>query len=302
MGAQNSATGTVIDNDGGALPTVSIADAAAVSEGGVLSFTLTRTGDTTGPLTVNLGGPVNLPGGGAAGGFDYTAPTSVTFAAGSATAIVNVQTLDDTQDETNETVTLSIGPGSGYVSGQPQATGTILDNDPVGANSAPVVANAISDQSSPEDTVWNFNVPANAFSDVDGDALAYVASLADGSALPAWLTFNAATRSFSGIPPANFSGPVALKVVASDGSLSASDTFTLTVAPVNDPPMITSNGGSNTAAVSIAENTTAVTTVTATDPDVGQTLSYSISGGADASKFTIGSSTGALSFVTDTKL
>ena len=66
----------------------------------------------------------------------------------------------------------------------------------------------------------------------------------------------------------------------------------------NTAPIITSNGGGNTAAVSIAENTTAVTTVTATDPDVGQTLSYSISGGADASKFTIGASTGALSFVT----
>ena len=108
MGAQSSATGTVIDNDGGALPSVSIADAAAVSEGGVLSFTLTRTGDTTGPLTVNLAG------GWGSWQFDYTAPTSVTFAAGSATAIVNVQTLDDTQDEADETVTLSIGPGSGY--------------------------------------------------------------------------------------------------------------------------------------------------------------------------------------------
>ena len=129
VGAQSSATGTVIDNDGGALPSVSIADAAAVSEGGVLSFTLTRTGDTTEPLTVNL-----ASGGGSASGLDYTAPTSVTFAAGSATAIVNVQTLDDTQDEADETVTLSIGPGwlpgSGYVaSGQTQATGTILDND-----------------------------------------------------------------------------------------------------------------------------------------------------------------------------
>ena len=46
--------------------------------------------------------------------------------------------------------------------------------------------------------------------------------------------------------------------------------------------------GADTAAASILENTTAVTTVTATDPDTGQTLSYSISGGADASKFTIG--------------
>jgi large repetitive protein len=40
-----------------------------------------------------------------------------------------------------------------------------------------------------------------------------------------------------------------------------------------------------------------VTTVTATDPDAGQTLSYTISGGADAGKFTIGSTTGALSFI-----
>ena len=76
--------------------------------------------------------------------------------------------------------------------------------------------------------------------------------------------------------------------------VDASGTYTVD----NAPPTITSNGGGDTAAVSIAENTTAVTTVTATDPDVGQTLSYSIIGGADASKFTIGSTTGALSFVT----
>jgi hypothetical protein len=40
-------------------------------------------------------------------------------------------------------------------------------------------------------------------------------------------------------------------------------------------------------------------TVTATDADLpAQTLSYSIVGGADAAKFAINASTGALSFVT----
>ena len=68
--------------------------------------------------------------------------------------------------------------------------------------------------------------------------------------------------------------------------------------PGNNPPAITSNGAGNTAAVSVAENTAAVTTVTATDPDVGQTLSYSINGGADASKFAINVTTGALAFLT----
>ncbi|MEK9139535.1 MAG: DUF4347 domain-containing protein, partial [Nitrospirota bacterium] len=66
----------------------------------------------------------------------------------------------------------------------------------------------------------------------------------------------------------------------------------------NAAPTVTSNGGGLTAAISVAENTTAVTTVTATDADVGATLTYSISGGADAAKFTINSSTGALSFIT----
>jgi hypothetical protein len=68
--------------------------------------------------------------------------------------------------------------------------------------------------------------------------------------------------------------------------------------PSNHAPVITSDQGGGIATIALAENTTAVTTVTATDPDAGQTLSYSIGGGADAAKFTIGPSTGALSFVT----
>jgi Tol biopolymer transport system component len=75
-----------------------------------------------------------------------------------------------------------------------------------------------------------------------------------------------------------------------------SGTYTVNIADI--APTITSNGAGDTAAVSILENTTAVTTVTATDPDAGQTLAYSITGGADAGKFTIGSTTGALSFIT----
>ena len=73
--------------------------------------------------------------------------------------------------------------------------------------------------------------------------------------------------------------------------------------PENHLPLITSNGGGATASVSVAENTTAVTKVVATDSDTGQTLAYSIvpvasGGGADASKFVIDATTGALAFKT----
>ena len=63
----------------------------------------------------------------------------------------------------------------------------------------------------------------------------------------------------------------------------------------NVDPVIASDGGGATAAVIVAENTTTVTTVTATDADL-DTLTYSISGGADAALFSIDGSTGVLSF------
>ncbi len=66
--------------------------------------------------------------------------------------------------------------------------------------------------------------------------------------------------------------------------------------PDNHPPTITSNGGGDSASRLVAENTTAVTTVVAADPDAGQTLTYTIADGADAALFTINPTTGALAF------
>jgi autotransporter-associated beta strand protein len=74
--------------------------------------------------------------------------------------------------------------------------------------------------------------------------------------------------------------------LAADGLLS----FTAP-APTNTAPAITSGG-----AFSVPENSTAVTTVTATDAE-GNALTYSISGGSDADKFWIDSGTGILTFV-----
>jgi len=61
-------------------------------------------------------------------------------------------------------------------------------------------------------------------------------------------------------------------------------------------PVITSNGGGDTGTVSVAENITAVTKVVATDAE-SDPLTFSISGGADQTKFAINASTGDLAFV-----
>ena len=81
-----------------------------------------------------------------------------------------------------------------------------------------------------------------------------------------------------------------------DGASSGGHVATVSVSAVNDAPVITSNGGGTNAAVSILENTTAVTTVASSDVDGGG-LVYSISGGADAARFAIDGTSGVLRFV-----
>jgi hypothetical protein len=85
-------------------------------------------------------------------------------------------------------------------------------------------------------------------------------------------------------------------VQVSDGSLTDTQAIAVTVTDVNEAPVITSNGGGTNASINVAENNTAVTTVTSTDVDAGATKTYSITGGADSAKFSINSSTGVLTF------
>ena len=109
---------------------------------------------------------------------------------------------------------------------------------------APTVATAIPDQPATAGTAFSYAFPANTFSDADiGDTLTYAATKADGATLPAWLSFAAGTRTFSGTPQAADIGTVAVKVTASDGNGgSVSDTFDITVSAAGDttPPTLTS--------------------------------------------------------------
>ena len=76
-----------------------------------------------------------------------------------------------------------------------------------------------------------------------------------------------------------------VQVTANDGAgRTAVQNLSVTVTPVNDnDPVITSS-----ATPSVAENTTSVVNLTATDADLpSQTVSFSITGGADAAKFQI---------------
>nr|NCS59516.1 calx-beta domain protein [Microcystis aeruginosa G11-04] len=128
VGTTTAVTGT-ITNDDVTLPSITLAvSPTSVTEDGTsnLIYIFMRTGDTTNPLTVNY-----TVGGTATNGTDYTSiPTSVTFAANSATATVTVDPTADTTVEPDETVALTLATGTGYTVGTPDAaTGTINNDD-----------------------------------------------------------------------------------------------------------------------------------------------------------------------------
>lgn len=138
--------------------------------------------------------------------------------------------------------------------------------------------------------------------DSDGGNLIYSiaggadANLFDINASTGVVTFKAAPN-FEAPGDAGANNVYEIIVQVSDGSLTDTQTITITVTDVNEAPVITSNGGGATAAISVGENQTAVTTVTSTDVDAGSAATYSIAGGADAAKFTIDANTGELTFV-----
>ena len=64
---------------------------------------------------------------------------------------------------------------------------------------------------------FHYTLPANSFiAGAGAGTLHYALTLADGSALPAWLSFDAASTTLSGLPGAQDAGTLALRLVATD--------------------------------------------------------------------------------------
>ena len=110
-------------------PGLSIADAEVQEGPGVtLPFAVTLDRAASGPVTVAYA----TADGTATAGADYTATSgTVTFAAGKTKQTVPVTVLDDAHDEGRETLTLTLATASGAHIVDGQATGTIVNSDPL---------------------------------------------------------------------------------------------------------------------------------------------------------------------------
>lgn len=167
--ANSTATVSIADNDPLAFEVVS-AEFARAFEGNpfdFLRFRIQRLGDTNaGPAEVNL-----QYSGTATAGVDYTRVASVTMNPGDLSATIDIPVLPDSAIEGNETVIVSIAPGSGYA---------------VSPNNAGATGNIIDDDFPAENVLFaeNFNDPAVAsdwtvlFGSVNPDSQDYTATFA----------------------------------------------------------------------------------------------------------------------------
>ena len=180
--------------------------------------------------------------------------------------------------------------------------GTVADTFDIvvgNTNDAPTVANPIPNQNATEDTAFNFQFAVNTFNDVDvGDTLTYNAQLAGGGALPAWLSFDPATRTFSGTPIGADAGTLSIDVTAEDGSgATVTDTFDIVVTAINDAPVVTAP-----MSIPIDEDVpSALTAISFTDADAGSAdvvVTFSVPSGAlsatSGSGVTVGGTSSAL--------
>ena len=131
-----SASAFIVDDD---VPTLTIyATDATASESGQdpATFVITRTGDTSAPLTVNY-----ALAGSAHHGVDYAMLLGVlTIPAGSSAGSITIVPIDDDVGEPSQTISVQIRGGTGYAVGNPaNAITSILDND------VPVVTVGVSD-------------------------------------------------------------------------------------------------------------------------------------------------------------
>ena len=104
---------------------------------------------------------------------------------------------------------------------------------------APTAGKPLTAQSIHEKQRLAYTLAEDAFHTANqDDKLAYSARLADGKPLPRWLSFNAATRTFSGTPGNDDVGMLNIEVSAKGKGGSASQRLTLNVINVNDAPQI----------------------------------------------------------------
>ncbi|BAY20462.1 putative peptidase [Calothrix sp. NIES-2100] len=263
LGTVNTATVNIADND---TPTITISATDSNAEEILVGqptnpgqFTLTRIGNTASAVTVNY-----TIAGTAINGTDYNKLTnSVTFAAGSSTALININSIDDPEFEGNETVVLSLATGTNYKLGTLNtATVNIVDN-----NDKPTISISATDSDAGEILAGQPTNPGQFTLNRTGNTASVltVNYTIAGTAING-TDYNKLTNS---ITFAAGSSTALINITPiDDGEFEGNETVVLNLATGTNYNL----GTVNTSTVNIADNDKPTVTISATDINAGETL------------------------------
>lgn len=194
----------------------------------------------------------------------------------------------------DNTINFSVLVSDGALSAQADYSFAVINE-----NESPVISTtSIADQAEGVTSIMTI-----AASDPDaGTTLLYSLVASEGLKDEGLLSIDSSSGAIAFVSAPNFEVPgdvganntIEFSVKVSDGSLSSTQDFSFTITNVNEAPVLSA------ATFSIAEQSTAVGTISASDPDGSTSLTYSLASGSDAiddGLLSINSSTGVVSFL-----
>ncbi len=214
----------------------------------------------------------------AASGFVKSSAGTYALTAGSAAAAQAALRMLDFQPTPNRaapgmrqttafTVTVTDADGA-------SVTNSTTSIDILSVNDAPVLAQGLGTRNLDQGQAFSYTIPTGTFTDADtGDSLTLSATSGDGSALPAWLSFDAATGRLTGTPGNADVGTRTVRVTATDSSgATVSDLLTIQVANVNDAPVATNDTDDTDRLTPVTVGASNGVLANDTDPDAGDRL------------------------------
>jgi hypothetical protein len=297
LNTQTIQTNPVFNTVGDTSVTLAVSPSSVTEDGTAnLVYTFTRSGVTTNALTVNytLGGTATL-------NTDYTRTgtnNTVTFAAGLSTATVTVDPTTDTTVEPDETVALTLASGTGYAIGTTEAVvGIITDND----NDNETPGNLAPTDLALSATTVNENVAPNTvigtFSSTDpdtGNSFTYSLVVGTGDTDNSAFSIVGNQLQINNSPDFETKNSYSIRVKTTDqGGLGFEKVLVITVNDVNETPGNQAPTDLALSATTVNENVapnTVIGTFSSTDPDTGNSFTYSLvagTGDTDNTAFSI---------------
>ena len=295
---RSSVLGRIIDRD---RATITVAEETTVDEdAGTVTLTLTASASASAAYMIDYA----TENGTAEAGTDYTAASGqVTFPAEETEQTITITVLDDAADEDREDFKVRLSNATAQRIDLPADPARVLieDND-----DPPTVT--VADGTATEGDKVEFTVTLSALSGLDVE-VDYATTETDPQSAVSGTDFTAASGTLE-IEAGNRTGTIEVQTTEDDASESA-ETFTLTISNPDNATLgakVAATGTinddanaaptfSSSSTFDAAENQTAAGTVLATDGDTGDEITgYEITGGADRSFFSIGATSGELTF------